>query len=134
MKPRLALIARDIIVSSDSGIPSAINIIEGIMASSFPFIIPNISFLGVWVKEEKDSNEAKGTLHVLVNEQEIINSPVEINFKANEIARCVTQLQGLTIEKPSTITFRVELGGTVNEYSIFSKSIPQALKPAEEAA
>jgi hypothetical protein len=89
MKSRLILIAREVIIAADTGVPSAISILEGVQADKFPAVVPAISFLSVWKKEEHDKSEKSGTLKVFVDEKEIIANAVNFSFISSDIARHV---------------------------------------------
>ena len=119
MKAKLALVAREVIISADSGVPSAINIIEGLRPEGFPAFLNNIAFLSVWRREDGDPMELNGEVSVLIDEKEVIKHGVTMAFKGTlDIARQVSQFQGLVLEKPSTLTFRLTFEHVSAEYSI----------------
>lgn len=133
MKVRLSLIAREVIIAADSGVPSAINIVEGIQVEAFPLFLANLSYLSIWAKDNNDQNEQVGTLRVLIDETEIISNSVNFVFASNKnVLRHVAQIQGLIIEKPSRLTFKIEVGDQVSQYTIDVVGRPQISAPQEK--
>lgn len=118
MRCNLAVVAKDIILAHDTGLPSAINIIEGIQASGFPTFIQNISFLTVWVKDANDQDEHKGSLAVRLNGKDLIGGPLTIAFRDKPTIRNITEIQGLVIPEPGNLEFRIEFNGAVASYQI----------------
>ena len=113
MKAKLALVAREVIISAD------INIIEGLRPEGFPAFLNNIAFLSVWRREDGDPMELNGEVSVLIDEKEVIKHGVTMAFKGTlDIARQVSQFQGLVLENPSTLTFRLTFEHVSAEYSI----------------
>jgi hypothetical protein len=48
MRLKFSLVARDVIIAQNTGVPSAINILEGIQGGGFPLFIQGLAFLTVW--------------------------------------------------------------------------------------
>lgn len=118
MKCVLALVARDVVIAHDTGVPSAFNILAGIQAEGFPLLFQELSFLTVWSKDSEDSDGSEGYLTVTIAEKELLREKVQIDFRGKTIARNVANFQGLVLPSPGVLVFRFELGGVVASYSI----------------
>lgn len=98
MKCKLALVAKDVIISHTNGVPSAINIMEGIHASGFPLLLHEISFLTVWAKEQNDPEESDGFLIVSVGTNELVREKISISFGNKAVARNVPHSKGWSFQ------------------------------------
>src|SRR5438477_3550277 len=110
MRLKLALVARDVIVAQDTGVPSAINILEGIQGGGFPLFIQGLAFLTVWQREDADVEERVGNLVIKLDNTELVRQQVRFAFQGRPLARNVAQIPGLLIPQPGTLEFREEYG------------------------
>lgn len=108
MKCKLSLVAKEVIISHATGVPSAINIMEGIHSSGFPLLLQEISLLTVWVKDQGDEDEFAGTMNVTVGNVELVKERMTIEFHGKEIARNVATFQGLVLPGPGNLDFQCD--------------------------
>jgi len=118
MKLKLALVAKEIIISHDSGVPSAIGIMERINAESFPTLFPQLGFLTVWKREPGEPDEFNGQLVVQLGATELLRDSMSLSFRGNDFTRTVIHFQGLVIPAPGELEFRCEFEGLVVKYQI----------------
>lgn len=118
MTPKLALAAKSVIVDRDSGVPSAIGIMENITAEGFPLFVPELAFLTVWSREENESDEVSGELRVSVDGESIIQQEIPIVFRGSLFTRSVTHFRGIPILKPGRLLFQMKIGDNVGSYYI----------------
>jgi hypothetical protein len=112
MKCKLALVAKEVIISHNTGVPSAINIMEGIQASGFPLLLQEISLLTVWAKDQGDADEFAGLMKVTVGNIELVKEQMTIAFNGKDVARNVATFQGLVLPGPGNLDFLCEFPGT----------------------
>lgn len=105
MKCKLTLAAKEIIISHDTGVPSAINIMEGIQASGFPLFLQEISVLTVWKKEADDPEESHGTMTVTIAGNELVKEAITLAFRGKDVARNIGIFQGLLLPSPGNLDF-----------------------------
>jgi hypothetical protein len=113
MKCKLALVAKDVIISQTTGVPSAINIMEGIQTSGFPLLLHEISYLTVWSKESGDPDEFDGHLVVAFGAVELVREKFSVSFGGKGVARNVATFQGLVLPEPGSLDFRCEFPGCI---------------------
>ena len=126
MKLKLGLVARDVIVAQDSGVPSAINILEGIQGGGFPLFIQGLAFLTVWQRENGDPDEHVGNLIVRLDNTELVRQQVRFAFQGRPLARNVAQIAGLLIPQPGILEFREEYGEQSASYQVSVQALPSA--------
>lgn len=118
MKCKLSLVAKEIIIAHDTGVPSAINLLEGIHAASFPVLFHEISFLTVWTKEEGDKDQQEGHLVVECSGKELLREKIEIAFGARSVVRNVASFKGLVLPEPGDLVFRCEFPTASASYNV----------------
>ncbi|WP_367871795.1 hypothetical protein [Luteolibacter sp. Populi] len=122
MNPRLALVAHDIVIAADTGVPSAFHVMEGIVSESYPMFLPMIAFLTVWHKEEGDPDEARGAMAVSLDDEQLISQDMDLTFSGSNVARLVARLQGLVIPHPGALKFSYKIGDKEAAYTVDTSS------------
>jgi hypothetical protein len=130
MRCKLALVAKDIIVSHDTNVPSAINILEGIQAGGFPIFLQEIAFLTVWAKDPGDPEDHVGYLVVRLDNNELIRQQISFSFQRRPTIRNISKFQGLVIPQPGDLEFRAEFGALVASYHI-TVSLQRQVEPVQ---
>ena len=102
---------------------SIINVIDLLPASSFPHVIPGMTFVCV-IESEEGEGPVKGFFQIISNDVLVGASEIAINFTENRIARIVLNFQGIPVPKPGPLKFRLTLpNGTVAETSFQAISV-----------
>lgn len=109
MKVQFALCAQTATVDRATNRLSLVNVIDLLSAVSFPLYVPNIAFACVLESEGDNEGIVKGFFQILSNDVLLGASDVPINFTENRLARIVLNLQGIPVQKPGPLTFRLTL-------------------------
>jgi hypothetical protein len=117
MKIQFALCAQTVTVDRTSNRLSVINVIDLLPVSSFPHVIPGMTFVCV-IESEEGEGPVKGFFQIISNDVLVGASEISIVFTENRIARVVLNFQGIPVAKPGPLKFRMTLAnGTVAETS-----------------
>jgi hypothetical protein len=125
MRCKLAIAAREVLIAQDTGIPSAINIIEGINAAGFPTLVPGLAFLSVWTREDGDAEEHKGQIVVKVDDVELIRAEAYFSFQGRPFTRHIAQFPALIVPQPGVLDFRAEFDGLIGNYTVNARLLTE---------
>ena len=92
-----AIAANRVIVDSITNQVSIIDLFEQLKASAFPVLVPRLTLL-YYVSREKDDPDTKDLSVVCkLNETEIFQVAVKVDFKGEDSTRVVLGVDGLTL-------------------------------------
>jgi hypothetical protein len=94
---------------------SLINLIEEISAVAFPIAISRIAAVALFEKgqDEPDSHPVRLTAHL--NDQQVLDLTLDVNFQGQGRTRMVAEAQGMPITNPGELIFVVSAGETMVE-------------------
>jgi hypothetical protein len=116
MKIQFALCAQTASVDRASNRLSIFNVFDQFPVSSFPIVIPSVTFVSVIESEETENNNIRGAIEIEANRVKVFGIEVPINFTSNRLARVVLTFQGIPVGDAGPLTFRLTLpDGTIAE-------------------
>jgi len=89
---------------------SAFHVLEQLSAPSFPVVLPRISVIGLFVREELDPETLQLQLKVVSGAQEVFDGPVTASFQQQPVARIILEMHGLVIPGPGDLSFLITDG------------------------
>lgn len=105
MKLKIALCAESIVRDIESNQLSAFNILDQIVASSFPFVFPKLTVVGVFEREENDLMSFDIELDVSHNKTSLFNTSTMLDFQDKLTHRYIFALLGVVIIAPGQLVF-----------------------------
>jgi len=101
---------------------SLFNIYEGVEAEGYPLLLPNFSIIVFFVRDQTDPNRPETLLTLSFEGEELLRSPINVDFQDRRLTRSIVKFQGLAIERAGTLAVSVllheqVLGGTSIEFS-----------------
>jgi len=109
---------------------STIDIFEDITAEGFPVFIPRISFVWNLAREQNDPPQIAGQITVSLDNEQLAQLPLTINFQQALNNRQVVVLGGLVIQHPGTVRAVFHAENVADAvYTFFVRAAPQAAAP-----
>lgn len=125
----LFLCAEHTIRDAETNKVSAINILDGISAESFPALLPNLNVLMVLERDvEVDPDEFAGTFELLIGSQQLVSFPIKGTFTGKRRVRQFIGFGGLVLPAPGTILARAKIGDLNLEYRFELEQRPSPIK------
>lgn len=108
---KYVLCAERVIRDADTNSVSIIDVLDEIQTPGFPRLIPRI--MAVWVLERdslEDTQQPAASFHILLNDEELHQGDLNVDFQGVLRTRSFLTLGGLVIPGPGTLTmsFRIE--------------------------
>lgn len=101
---RYALCASRVIRDASEERISVVDLMEDIAAQAFPIVIPKLSF--VWcLKRESNNDPAQfpGLVTIRLDNEQLFQHPININFQTTLINRQIVAVGGLAIPRPGKV-------------------------------
>ncbi len=92
-----AIAANRVIVDSITNQVSIIDLFEQLKASAFPVLVPRLTLLYYVSREKEDSDTKDLSVVCKLNETEIFQVAVKVDFKGEDSTRVVLGVDGLTL-------------------------------------
>lgn len=128
LRSRLMLMAQGVVRDAETNVISVYNIFEDISAVGFPFFIQSFFVLTFFTKETVDPNELECLVEIRNNENLIASIPARLNFQNSLRNRLISQIRGIAIPAPGTLTARI----MYNDAEIISCSLNLQLSQAAQ--
>jgi len=119
MRSILALSSEGIVVDKKSNNASVFNILEKLSSPAFPLFFPKIYFFCMLKREADEPSEYELNLHVINNENVILQQTLSANFRDQLRHRHIMEIGGMPIPAPGQLKFSLRL----NEDELASYSI-----------
>ncbi|MFC1994954.1 DUF6941 family protein [Chloroflexota bacterium] len=130
VKVKLLFCAEAAVVDKISNNLSAFNIWEQLNFRSLPVAIPRMVIVSLLEKENGDSDEWHGEIRIRIAGSEIMNHPIEHNFKGVPRSRNIFTIGGVPITQPGKMDICLcQDGNEIQSYTI-DISVPE--KPVVE--
>jgi len=109
MEVSTAICAQSVIIDRFSNQVSLINLRTQLRAVTFPYWIPEISFVVILEKEDGDPETYETFATVTLNGEEISRTTVIITFKGGRGSRQILNFSGLPVTGPGLLKFILTL-------------------------
>ena len=93
------------IIDSTSNNISCIEILEELSVASFPNVFPEVAIIWCIARDANEPEELRSTFHILLNDVQLYEAPVEVAFKGSLRTRAIVRLAGLVITNPGRLRF-----------------------------
>lgn len=100
LRTRFALCSSRVIRDADENRISVIDLLEDITVPAFPVVIPRLSLIWSVSREPGDAENYTGNVVLRMNEQVLMETPVEINFQGASVTRATAVIGGLALPLP----------------------------------
>jgi hypothetical protein len=90
---------------------SAFNVIDDLNLTSFPVFFPQLSLVVAFVKEPNEPNICQINLVVSIDDQQLSNVALQLNFQGRNHLRLDTTMQAFAIPRPGLVSFSVNFDG-----------------------
>src|SRR4051794_12476619 len=97
--PRVTLIACSMgaVVDRFTSMLSLFNVIEHLAVPTVPFWIPNVSFIAIIRREEGDPEILRGDVRVVMGDEEITETDVNVDFRGAPAGQLIYTFQGVRV-------------------------------------
>lgn len=131
---RYALCGSRVIFDAAENRVSVIDLFEDLIARSFPIFIPRISFAWGLKREDGDPEQTQGHIILRLDNEEIAQFPVNINFEGTFVNRQIMNVGGVVVPHPGNlrVIFHAEHAQVDAFYDFKIISEPQVV-PAQAA-
>ena len=106
---RLMFCAEGAVRDAQSNTISVFNISEEIQAGNFPAFVPRTAVVVFLERENGDPGQVNLTLTISLGEETLNSFPVAIDFAEKLRNRLITDIRGLPVPGPGTLTFALAL-------------------------
>lgn len=109
--PVLCLVAENVVRDAESNTMSVINIVEEVVATGVPTLMPKIAFLAIWEREPEDPITHTADFQIKMGEQFLLQQEVTINFGRGVRTRNVINIIPLLVPALGEIEFTMSIRG-----------------------
>ncbi len=110
LRTRLMLMAQGVVRDAETNAISVYNIFEDISVGGFPFFIQSFFVLTFFTKDEGDPNEFECLVEIRNNDNLLASFPARLNFQNTLRNRLISQVRGIAIPAPGSLTARIMNG------------------------
>jgi hypothetical protein len=90
---------------------SVFHILEQLNAIGFPVVVPRLSVVAIFEREQTDPATIQLQLEIYAGLQQLFAGPIAVNFFQQLMARTVLELNGLVVPAPGNLRVVVTLEG-----------------------
>lgn len=105
IKADMFLVASGVVRDVETSNVSVFNILDTITAGGFPVIIQKMYLYVKTSRAVDDPDIAECRLQVLINDKELVSTPMSLNFEDKTKNNAVMELNGLMIPRPGELRF-----------------------------
>ncbi len=102
-----AIAANRVLVDTRTNQVSIIDVYEKLEAPKFPVFLPKVTLLFYLSREANDPQTRDLTMICDLEDQEIFNTQVHVDFQSSLTNRIVLEVEGITIPKPGSLKARI---------------------------
>jgi hypothetical protein len=118
------------IVDSSSNNLSCIDILEELSVTSFPNVFPEVAVIWCIAREASEPEGLPCALHILLNDVQLYEVPVEVAFRGSLRTRAVVKLAGLVITNPGRLRFEFRSAQANGSWRFEINGPPPLINPA----
>lgn len=101
----LMLVAERVIIDTESNRLTIFNLLEDLNVNQFPLFIPSLNVLNMLSKDDGDETILQCKLVLKLNDEELLNQPITLNFQNNRRNRSIVRIGGLMIPQSGKLLF-----------------------------
>lgn len=111
---------------------SAFHIAEELNASVFPVVIPRITAVMIFLRDQNDADNVTVQMRISLGDRQLFDGPLPVNFAQRRSARAVADMNGLVLTAPGELRFQIREGDReLGEWIVVVNQVGQpALHPA----
>ncbi len=109
IRSKLCVLAENVVQDIRTNTMSIFSVVEEINAQGLPLFVPKITFLVLWEKDLTDPAQYDAEFSVNLNEQNLHNAPIHLDFRDVQKHRSVVAMEGLVIPQPGQLIFRIRI-------------------------
>ena len=129
-RARLSLVAEGIAVDTQSNNVTAFSILEELAAEGFPMGVPAIAYLAVVERGEHDDPSPAATLHLLLDDDEMMMQAVPLRFGGGRRTRLVVRFPAFLVPGAGALRFSLRVDGVeIAAYGIVARLQPATTTP-----
>jgi hypothetical protein len=139
MRVQFALCAQSASVDRTSNRVSIFGVIDHLPVSTFPIVVPNVTFVSVIENDKGGESSIRGSLEISTKRGVVSQFDIPIYFTNNRLARVVVNFQGIPVNEPTPLTFRLKISDQTTAEIMFqvinvaSKEAIQPVIPATQS-
>jgi hypothetical protein len=105
------VLADNVIRDADRNTVSIIDLIEAVIATNFPVLIPRVTTLWLITREAADPNEEMFEMALRLNGQDLNRFPIAVTFDGKLRARCIVGVNNIVLQAAGNLEATLFLGG-----------------------
>lgn len=94
-----------LIIDAASNNISCIEVLEQLSVASFPNVFPEVAIVWCIAREANEPEAVPARFHILLNETQLYEAPVDVAFQGTLRTRAIVRLAGLVITGPGRLRF-----------------------------
>jgi hypothetical protein len=118
------------IIDSSSNNLSCIEILEELSVASFPNVFPEVAVIWCIARDANEPGELPCTFHILLNDAQLYEAPVEVAFRGSHRTRAIVRLAGLVITNPGRLRFEFRSAQATGSWRFEINGPPPLTNPA----
>jgi hypothetical protein len=124
---KLMACASSVIRDADSNQISIFNIIDGVAAHGFPFLIQQFAVIVILQRDPAtDPADHEATFQLRLGDQVLAEGNAAVRFDDKRHTRQILRMQGLVVPAPGTLQARFTMGTLSETYEIFVEPMTPA--------
>lgn len=118
------------VVDQTTNRASLFNLLEEVITPTFPIGIYSIAVFTLWEREPAEP-DTHAELTVRLNERQLMQGQLALNFQQTIRCRSILTLRGLPLSEPGILLFEITLAGqVVGSWRVLVTRTPQATEAA----
>ena len=105
------IVAESVLHDARSNSISAVNILEELLAFSFPIAIPKLSVIAALERSSDEPEKPECRVKCTFNGAEVFNNSIEVDFQGLLRTRAILDFQGLPVLEAGQLEFSINSGG-----------------------
>jgi hypothetical protein len=118
------------IIDSTSNNLSCIEILEELSVASFPNVFPEVAVIWCIARAANEPEQLSSVFHILLNDAQLYEAPVEVAFKGSLRTRAIVRLAGLVITNPGRLRFEFRSAQAAGSWRFEINGPPPRINPA----
>src|SRR5262245_47594205 len=99
---RLAVCAESVVRDVETNLISVFNIYEQVRSQVFPILMPKLNCLFILTRDVGDVQTVTGAVQFTVGGEEVLRTPLTVDFQDKFLTRQTIVVQGFPIPAPAT--------------------------------
>ena len=110
IRAKLFVVCESASIDSRTNSVSAFHIMDQLNAMAFPVVLPHVSIIALFAREDADASNVQFQLQIFLEDQQLFGGPLRVNFVQQLLARTVLDMHGLLLTRPGTLRFVLRNG------------------------